>query len=177
MQSAPRCRCSKSPLKSGPNSIRPYRTTRNVVDGVVFTFLDITDARRSECLEAALTLAVERERCKLAADLHDGAGQLLSLTSIKPHALGDSDKTQRGDQMIELESLLIESRRRVSSLSFQLSPPLLHYVNLVAALQWLKADLDATYGLDVTIIEEHELELEENVRVTWYRATHELLLR
>ncbi len=120
---------------------------------------------------------MERERCKLAADLHDGAGQLLSLTSIKPHALGDSDKTQRGDQMIELESLLIESRRRVSSLSFQLSPPLLHYVNLVAALQWLKADLDATYGLDVTIIEEHELELEENVRVTWYRATHELLLR
>lgn len=37
--------------------IRPYRTTRNVVDGVVVTFFDITDARRSERLEAARTLA------------------------------------------------------------------------------------------------------------------------
>jgi two-component system CheB/CheR fusion protein len=37
--------------------IRPYRTARNTVDGVVVTFVDITDAKRSERLEAARLLA------------------------------------------------------------------------------------------------------------------------
>lgn len=144
------------------------------------TLIDMTELHRTErALESALaaaTLAEERERRKLAADLHDDAGQLLSLASMKLQALGDADETQRGDQMIELESLLIEIRSRVSSLSFRLSPPLLHDVNLLAALQWLKDDLETTYGLHVTIIKEHELELDENVRVTLYRATRELLL-
>lgn len=36
--------------------IRPYRTARNVVEGVVITFLDITDAKRNERLDAARAL-------------------------------------------------------------------------------------------------------------------------
>jgi signal transduction histidine kinase len=78
--------------------------------------------------------------------------------------------------MVELEDLLIEIRRRISSLSFQLSPPLLHDVGLVAAVQWLAEDLETTHGLTTRIIEEQELELDENARVTFYRAIRELLL-
>ena len=37
--------------------IRPYRTARNTVDGVVVTFVDITDAKRNERSEAARVLA------------------------------------------------------------------------------------------------------------------------
>jgi two-component system, chemotaxis family, CheB/CheR fusion protein len=37
--------------------IRPYRTARNTVDGVVVTFFDITDAKRTEHLQAARALA------------------------------------------------------------------------------------------------------------------------
>jgi two-component system CheB/CheR fusion protein len=37
--------------------IRPYRTARNTVEGVVITFVDITDAKRSERLQAARVLA------------------------------------------------------------------------------------------------------------------------
>jgi len=37
--------------------IRPYRTARNIVEGVVVTFIDITDAKRTEHLEAARRLA------------------------------------------------------------------------------------------------------------------------
>ena len=36
--------------------IRPYRTARNTVEGVVVTFFDITDTKRSERLEAARLL-------------------------------------------------------------------------------------------------------------------------
>ena len=37
--------------------IRPYRTARNTVEGVVITFVDITDAKRTERLQAARLLA------------------------------------------------------------------------------------------------------------------------
>lgn len=37
--------------------IRPYRTARNAVEGVVITFLDITEAKRTERAEAARLLA------------------------------------------------------------------------------------------------------------------------
>jgi two-component system CheB/CheR fusion protein len=37
--------------------IRPYRTARNTVEGVVITFVDITDAKHTESLQAARLLA------------------------------------------------------------------------------------------------------------------------
>ena len=142
--------------------------------------IDVTELRRTErALQAAVTaatLAEERERRKLAADLHDDAGQLLALASIKLHALGEAREAERGARMVELEDMLVEIRRRISTLSFQLSPPLLHDVGLIAAFQWLAQDLETSHGLIVKIIEEHELEFEENARVTFYRAIRELLL-
>jgi two-component system CheB/CheR fusion protein len=37
--------------------ILPYRTTRNIVEGAVVTFIDITDAKRNERLQASRVLA------------------------------------------------------------------------------------------------------------------------
>ncbi|HEX9642286.1 MAG TPA: ATP-binding protein [Candidatus Krumholzibacteria bacterium] len=142
--------------------------------------IDVTELRRTErALQAAVaaaTLAEERERRKLAADLHDDAGQLLSLASLKLNALGEASEVERGARLADLEDLLVEIRRRISSLSFQLSPPLLHDVGLIAAVQWLAEDLETSHGLSVKILEEHELKLDENARVTFYRAIRELLL-
>jgi PAS domain S-box-containing protein len=147
---------------------------------VFLSLIDVTELRRTErALQAAVaaaTLAEERERRKLASDLHDDAGQLLSLASMKLHALREAEKGERDSRMAELDELLVEIRRRVSSLSFQLSPPLLHDVGLVAAVQWLAEDLETSHGLVVKIVEEQELDLDENERVTLYRAIRELLL-
>lgn len=147
---------------------------------IQLALIDMTDLRRTErALQAAIaaaTLAEERERRKLASDLHDDAGQLLSLASLKLHTLSAAAAVDRGAQMAELESLLQEIRRRISSLSFQLSPPLLHDVGLVAALQWLSEDLENVYGLRVTITQELEPDIDENTRIIFYRAIRELLI-
>ena len=147
---------------------------------IQLALIDVTELHRTErALQSALaaaTLAEERERRKLAADLHDDAGQLLSLASLKLHALADCEEEDRQARTVELEGLLAEVRRRVSSLSFQLSPPLLHDVGLVAAVQWLAEELEKNHGLAVKIVEEQELQLDENARVQFYRAIRELLL-
>jgi PAS domain S-box-containing protein len=142
--------------------------------------IDVTELRKTErALQAAVvaaSLAEERERRKLAADLHDDAGQLVSLASLKLHALRDATEVERGARMVELEDLLGKIRQRIASLSFQLSPPLLHDVGLTAAVQWLAEDLHNNHALNVKIVEEQELDLDENTRVTFYRAIRELLL-
>lgn len=141
--------------------------------------VDVTDLRRAEraLRRAAVdaSLAEQRERQKLASDLHDDAGQLLSLACIKLRALRGEGAA--GKPVLEVEEILAEARKRIASLTFQLSPPLLHDVGLVAAARWLAEDLQRRYGLTVKGLDVPELpDLDESARVTLYRALRELLL-
>jgi len=142
--------------------------------------LDMTELRRSErSLRKAATevaLAEQRERRKLAADLHDDAGQLISLASIKLRSLSSSMPGHRESEVAELSDLLDQTRHRITSLSFQMSPPLLHDVGLIAATRWLAEDLARTYGLKVTIVASPELPLDEVTRITLFQAIRELLI-
>jgi PAS domain S-box-containing protein len=142
--------------------------------------MDITELRDTEralrSAASAAELAEQQERRKLASDLHDDAGQLLSLASIKLRALGDGLVGESDAGIREVEEILAEVRRRIASLSFQLSPPLLHDVGLVAAAQWLAEDLERRYGLVVQIADQKELELEEVACIALFRALRELLI-
>ena len=142
--------------------------------------LDITELRGLEralrMAVSAASLAEQRERRSLASDLHDGAGQLLSLASLKLRAMADTLGGECSAGIQDLEELLAETRRQVSSLSFQLSPPLLHDVGLVAAAQWLAEEKERRFGLVVHVEEGEELELDEGARITLFRALRELLL-
>ncbi len=142
--------------------------------------LDLTELRGVEHAlrraAAAVSLVEQRERRKLAADLHDDAGQLLSLASVKLRALTTATLEDRDGEFAELSELLSEVRRRITSLSFQLSPPLLHDVGLVPAVRWLAEDLERSYGLVVTLEESPKLPLDEATRVTLFRAIRELLM-
>jgi len=163
-------------------SYTPYTREDGAVRGFYAVVLDMTALRHSEqalravVAEAALT--EERERRKLAADLHDDVAQLLSLASMKLRALEDSgDAAEQGALRGELADLVTAARKRVSSLSFQLSPSVLHDVGLVAAAEWLAEDMERSYGLEVRVSAESELgELDDATRVTLFRALRELLI-
>jgi PAS domain S-box-containing protein len=160
--------CSGTPEKDGaPGTIR-------------LALIDVTElrslARALRKAAAAAALSEDQERRALATELHDDAGQLLALASLKLRALGDSLAGQGAEGIRQVEEVLAETRRRISSLSFQLSPSLLHDVGLVAAAHWLAEDKAQRFGLVVHIEKGEELELDEAVRVTLFRALRELLL-
>ena len=142
--------------------------------------LDVSElrslARALRAAAVATSLAEQRERRALASDLHDDAGQLLTLASLKLRALADALGDRSKHEIRELEELLAETRRRVSSLSFELSPPLLHDVGLVAAAEWLAESKQRRYGLVVHVAKTEELVLDEATRVTLFRALRELLV-
>jgi PAS domain S-box-containing protein len=142
--------------------------------------LDVTELRGAERAlrraAAAASLAEQQERRKLASDLHDDAGQLLSLASLKLRGLGDGVTGEPARRFEELTQLLAEARRRITSLTFQLSPPLLHDVGLVAATRWLAEDIEQRYEIAVSVVANEELALDETARVTLFRAIRELLI-
>ena len=142
--------------------------------------LDMTELRRTERAlrkaAAAVSLAEQHERRKLASELHDDAGQLISLAAIKLRVLANAVSSDCQREFSELSELLAHARQRISSLSFQMSPPLLHDVGLMAATRWLAEDLEQSYGLVVTIVDGTEIPLDEVTRITLFRAVRELLI-
>jgi PAS domain S-box-containing protein len=140
---------------------------------------ELDEARRSLRRAAAqAALAEERERRALAADLHDDVGQLVSLLSIKLRELqaqlGDSAPDGR---IREADELTREIRSKLSTLTFELSPPLLYDVGFVAAAEWLADSLRERFGLRTSIETRGDLPpLDEATRVTLFRALRELLI-
>jgi len=161
-------------------------STQTDEDGAAGTLqvalLDLTQLRQAErALRAAVSQAVlaeQQERRRLAADLHDDAGQLVSLASLKLRGLRSASEPGREAATREIEELLGEVRERISSLSFRLSPPLLYDVGLGAAMEWLAEDLKRRYGLTVQLVDLVQLdgELDEATRVLLFRALRELLM-
>lgn len=151
------------------------------VGGVATIAKDLTQQKRLEeqlrMAAAEATVAEERERRKLALDLHDGVGQLLGLTSMKLGALRTAVADfGLGSKVREIERVVAEVQQRASSLVFQLSPPILHDVGLVAATHWLAEDMGKRFGLEVTVDDEGEApRLDDTTRITLFRAVSELL--
>src|ERR1700722_14551791 len=77
----------------------------------------------------------------------------------------------------EIDHLLGRASASARSLSYQLSPPVLHELGLVPALEWLGEEMKRLYRLDVTINSDRNAKpLDERTRVMLFRAIRELLV-
>jgi signal transduction histidine kinase len=123
-------------------------------------------------------LAVERERRKLAVDLHDGLSQLLAIANMKLAILRRTNKTEKIDSEVrEIESLINKAHARTGEVTFQLCPPILHDVGLLEATAWLADDLKRRFGLQVTVEGDGPpRSLDETTRISLFRSVNELLI-
>ncbi|WP_298266699.1 PAS domain S-box protein [Geobacter sp.] len=128
-------------------------------------------------LAAELSLAEERERRRLAADLHDRIGQILSLAKIRMDSLRQLVHADGAETLSETTALLEQSIREVRTLIFQISPPLLYEVGLEAALEWLAESFREEYGLAVSFRDDGVPKpLAEEMKVTVFQVVRELLV-
>ncbi len=125
-------------------------------------------------LAAQLTIAEERERRKLAQDLHDNLGQLLAVIKIK---LSSIDAGPGEPSIVSLITLVGQAEESVRNVTVELSPPILHTLGLVPALEWLGEEIERVYGLRVHV--DHDgcrKHLLDEVQAVLYRAVRELLI-
>jgi PAS domain S-box-containing protein len=133
--------------------------------------------RQVESLASELLLAEERERRELAIDLHDGLNQTIALTRLRLARLGGRVEGAVRREIEEIVELVDQANQSARSLTFQLSPPILHDLGFEPAVQWLVEDVGRTYGLDITLEgPEDASPLSERIRVLLFRAVRELLI-
>ncbi len=133
---------------------------------------------RLEAMSLELSLAEDRERGRIAGELHDQVGQHLILGKMKLHALmselSDEDQAAMAE---DIDLLLSASIQDIRSLTFQLRPPILANVGLEAAIQWLGEDLRESYGLQTEFFADLQPKpLRYEIRTTIFQVVRELLL-
>jgi PAS domain S-box-containing protein len=137
----------------------------------------VTSEGRLRALSRELNLAEQRERRKLATDLHDYLAQLLVLGRIK---LGQAKRGEMSPSSAglvgETEVVLGEALTYTRSLVGQLSPPVLKEFGLVVALKWL-AEQMRQHRLTVAVeAESDHLPLAEDQAVLLFQSVRELLM-
>jgi len=134
--------------------------------------------RELRSLAAALVLAEEQERRRIATGLHDHIGQNLALTQLRLGALrAGLSSVERVDELDQVRQVVDQMLQEVRSLTFELSPPILYELGLVAAVEWLAEYVQKQHGLCVKVEDDGQSKpLEEEVRVLLFRAVRELLV-
>ena len=104
-------------------------------------------------ISATLVLSEERQRREIAENLHDHLGQALALMRIRLKELRGNAVFCGLDQNIDdMTSLVEQAIRYTRSLTFELSPPVLHELGIEPALEWLTEFFARKYHLPVRFI-------------------------
>jgi PAS domain S-box-containing protein len=137
----------------------------------------VASQEQLRALATQLNLAEQRERTRLAAELHDHLAQMLVLVRLR---LGQAKvgPLSHSVQMIkQAEDVVDESLTYTRNLVAELSPPVLHEFGLFTALRWLGEQMQR-YHLNVTVRIEapDEVKLPESQAVLVFQSVRELLL-
>jgi len=128
-------------------------------------------------LSSEMLIVEERERRLIAMDLHDGIGQDLACAKIKLSMLRKSDLHLEFDNDLrELYELIGKTIQDTRSLTYELSPPVLHQFGLGVAIEWLTGEMTRKYNIQIEFTDDNQLKpLDESSNVILFRAARELL--
>ena len=129
-------------------------------------------------LATELNLAEQRERKRLAAELHDHLQQLLVLGRLKLRQGKELVETlPKCAQLIsEADGILAEALTYTRTLVAELSPPVLRDHGLAAGLKWLGAYMHK-HDMAVTVtVPEAPLQLPEDQALLLFQSVRELLM-
>lgn len=128
-------------------------------------------------LAAELTMAEDRERRQISLCLHDRIGQLLAVVKLRLESLEeDSSEVEVRTRIDSACQLLRRAIEETRSLTFEISPPILHDLGFYSAIEWLCDHFRNELGLDVRLSSSYvSVDVAEAIQMMVFRATWELL--
>jgi len=178
----------------------PLYDSDDTVIGVLGTSNDITERKLAEealkkahdelesrvrerteqlsSLAAELSLVEERERRRIATELHDQVGQNLIMSKIRLGSLSPEQPAEQFAAVLgEIREQITRSIEGIRTLTFQLSPPLLYEVGFEAAVEWLAEEFEGQHGLQVVFQDDGKRKpLDQEEGVALYQMIRELLV-
>lgn len=131
-----------------------------------------------QSLASELSLTEERERRRLATDLHDHIGQALAVSKIKIGVL-QKVATDPGlsiplNEVRELIEQMIQDTR---SLTFELSLPVLYELGFEAAVEWFAKHIRAQHGIQIEVQKDMKpIPMTDEIKVLLFRSVRELMM-
>ncbi len=172
----------------GSNHVSVIRDYAGKPHFVVSMVADITQEKEAQAeisayqerlraLASELSLTEERERRRLAADLHDHIGQILALAQIKLGALRQEAASAESQAFVkEIRDYISQAIHYTRSLTYELGLPILYDLGLEAALEWLAEQMHEQHGLAIRVQRDYQPKpLGEPARVLVFRVVRELL--
>lgn len=128
-------------------------------------------------LNVELTLVEERERRRIAENLHDSLGQTLSLAYIKLSSIVQGDYPPKVQKTLnETSELLNNAITESRTLTYDLSPPILYELGLIPAFKWKLEQIEEKHGITTNLIgEDLEIGIKKEFNIFLYRIVAELL--
>jgi signal transduction histidine kinase len=128
-------------------------------------------------LNTEITLVEEKERRRIAENLHDSLGQTLSLAFIKLSSIVNEKFTPRVEKIItEISDLLNKAISESRTLTYDLSPPILYELGLIPAFKWKLEEIEEKHGLKTILIgEDQKIGIRKEFNIFLYRIITELL--
>jgi len=172
--------------------IYPVLNAQGDVVQIAIVARDVTDRKTWEerslgyqaqlrSLASQLSLAEERERRRIATELHDRIGQMLAISSIKLAALREqmvsSLSTERVRDVDELRGFMEQMIHDIRSLTFELSSPVLYELGFVPAVEWLAERLEEQHDLTIDVADDGRPKpLGDEILVVLFQVVRELLM-
>lgn len=132
---------------------------------------------RLKKLNSEITLVEERERRRIAENLHDSLGQTLGLAFMHLSSIQDNEYDEQTKGTLSFISKLLDKAIGESrSLTYDLSPPILYELGLLPAIKWKLEQFEEEHGLKTKLITENDVkQLNKEYSIFLYRTVGELL--
>ncbi len=174
---------------SGRLTVSPFKGAKAEDRFAICMVEDITEQKQADrdirtyqeqlrSVASELSLTEERERRRLATDLHDHVGQILALAQIKLGAIRESaSSTSLVEPMDEIRRLIEQTIQYTRSLTFELSPPILYDLGFEAAVEWLAELMQDQHGVAIQVQADRSSKpLDDELRVLLFQTVRELLV-
>ncbi|MBN1881160.1 MAG: PAS domain S-box protein [Deltaproteobacteria bacterium] len=157
---------------------------------VVITYEDITDRKRAvqelelsrqqlRKLSAHLQSIREKERTRIARELHDELGQLLTAMNTDIILLKNklpAEQTVLSDRVHSLSSLVDLTMKTVKQIYMGLRPGMLDHLGLTAAIAWQAEEFSRRTGIDCKVsFSPEDIEIDPDLTTTVFRIFQETL--
>jgi PAS domain S-box-containing protein len=132
---------------------------------------------RLRALSTELNLTEQRERKRLATDLHDYLAQLLALVCMKLGHIKRSMPQTAHSEVAQTEGIVNEALIYTRTLVAQLCPPVLHEFGLPLGLRWLAEQMiRQELSVEVRQSVPDRMPLPEDQAVLLFQSVRELLI-
>lgn len=149
--------------------------------GIIIGFFAISIIRQQKRnleLQKANALAeisaMEKERARIAADLHDDLGPVLSVVKFRvDHVV--SDESGEKEELVKASEQLDELIGRMREVANNLMPSALHRKGLISAIEEFISNASASSGIAILFEGEKDLNIGEDKSINVYRVIQEVV--